>query len=117
MLTVSLTPLTLQPVLEKVQEVHSSIKARLNLLNIPIVDVYADFTMSQETSATLFEEYPQCCDHYGSALSFYQAFCKLNYLLSSVYFLRKNSVDFSTITITVEDLVIVNSFSIFKGAV
>ena len=114
MITVQLSLLSIQKLVAEVRPVHKEIMTQMNNLLIPVMDVYVSLEVSKETSGLLFEHFSIHCDHFGSSEAFYNSLRILNYFITTVYFLQKNSLDFNALILKSEDLIVINNFKIFK---
>lgn len=114
MITVSLTKLTTDQLYNNVRDVHSKLKESLLGLGVPVLDLYTDFEISEETSKLFFEYFSEFCDHFGSSSAFYSSFLVLNNFVTTVEFFNQNRIDFNNLNLRSEHIIVLNSFKIFK---
>lgn len=114
MIQVQVSNLSSHLLYNQLKDVHKRLKDLFDNLDLPIFDPYKEVALSPPTRATLFEYLPVECEHFGSADSFYSALCILNYFVTSIKYFDENKIDFNAITVKSEDLIILNSFKLFK---
>lgn len=115
MITVQLSMLTASKLVSDVKSVYLQIREMFSNLEIPIHDIYAELVLSTETEKLLFEYFPVQCEHYGSSLAFYNAFRSLNYFMNTYQYLVSNKIEFTSLALRSEDILLINSFTIFRG--
>lgn len=114
MINYQMTPLMITEIFGRVRTVHLTIKEVFDTLNIPLISLNTGDQLDEQTSATIFEHFPIQCDHYGSSTAFYQAYYVLNYFITVLEYSTRNNIVYNQLVISFEDMLIINSFSIFK---
>lgn len=114
MITVQLSTLSTNKLVSDVKSVYLKMRDLFLHLEIPVHDIYAELRLSIETERLLFDHFQVPCQHYGSSLAFYNAFRTLNYFMNTYEYLQTNRLDFNFLNLRSEDLLLINSFTIFK---